>query len=375
MPFGLNLDFTKLKDRFQQIQAFIHENSLIPAKRVVLDGIKNIPQQYREMSASMTSKPRITSDSGDSIGERAEEVESDFLPNGGKSHGDLEILDSEGVNLRDTDILSDSQEDSTLIRDRLTGAILSEHEEENRDGNRKEYREIQNSPMRDHFGITPLLEKSAEVILENSVSLEENPPLYPKESDRRTAIADGTLQEELETDANSLIEPIDGISFPIETAIASNVTLPDNSIEGLKYLMSIVGNNSSKWSKNKEIPDVLKYAIARATDLDSYARADLEQTHKWMFYLSPDRSPERLALFLGAKYEGEGNFIPDTHIFKFSDDFNLSEFLLRLEKLKNSVEYVQPLISTSPRFPAVFFCRSISFKQYRTNWRNGRSRS
>ncbi|MBP0019606.1 MAG: hypothetical protein J7647_18900, partial [Cyanobacteria bacterium SBLK] len=340
---------TKLKDKIHQIfRTVILESNLTHSKQLTPDEIKTLPNLDR-------ISPQMRSTANPSIDNLSAVLESGDLPaNGDESHPKSAIFSRERDRLNPEgieDTLSRSEGSSSVTRDSLTGLILSEPHPK---GYPIKYQEIQK-----------LLSREGKITHEVVATSDDSDPQYDfpwhpnhknslpaiaieAESQSR-AMADETMQGELETDANrganadanSTIALIDEASLPVETAIASKVTLP-NSI-GVKYPMK----SSSKWGKNHKIPDALKYAIARATNLESYAWNDLEQTNEWMFYLTPNQSPESVALFLGAEYAGEGNFIPDTHLFKFSEDFDLSEFLLRLEALEERIKYVQPLVSTS----------------------------
>jgi subtilisin-like proprotein convertase family protein len=307
------------------------------------------------------------------VGETGE-VTVDFLFDGGESEGEVAIFSLAGMEELEVGseafiqeaaerAISHSEQGYIAISDttegaRFVGALNGG------DWNEGDYQGIQTYEMNpgDRFGIMLVPEGSVESILDDPRLLEENPPLFsflpPSEGESIPvveveagsdvfAIEDWHQEEGSESYRNSIFMQISGAesSTPLlEDAIDPDIIWPNNPVErALENHISVIGDDSSEWGENEEISNTLKYAIARAGDLDSYNREDLEETDEWMFYLRSGQDAEGLALLLGAEYEGEGGFIPDTHVFRFSEDVDISQLLIRLAGLAG-VEYVQPLV-------------------------------
>ncbi|MBD3561222.1 S8 family serine peptidase, partial [Planktothrix sp. FACHB-1355] len=91
------------------------------------------------------------------------------------------------------------------------------------------------------------------------------------------------------------------------------------------------------------LSDSVKIAIARSADLKKYDPEQLAKTREWVVWVTPDRYSLDLAALAGAEDLGSTGYIPNTYIWKFSENDTPDIVQPRLDTIPG-VEFAYPLV-------------------------------
>ncbi|MFB2921046.1 S8 family serine peptidase [Aerosakkonema funiforme] len=91
------------------------------------------------------------------------------------------------------------------------------------------------------------------------------------------------------------------------------------------------------------LSDSVKIAIARSADLEKYDPEELAKTREWVVWVTPDRYSLDLATLAGAEDLGNTGYIPNTYIWRFSENDTPDIVQPRLGTIPG-VEFAYPLV-------------------------------
>lgn len=91
------------------------------------------------------------------------------------------------------------------------------------------------------------------------------------------------------------------------------------------------------------LSDSVKIAIAQSADLEKYDPEELAKTREWVVWVAPDRYSLDLAALAGAEDLGNTGYIPNTYIWKFSENDTPDIVQPRLGTIPG-VEFAYPLV-------------------------------